>query len=85
MLQAIVNLFSYGKRILILYEKSHYITSYKKSYFFLNIYFYFSFYFTLDVEGVLFAQGIPKELVLLCTGYDVTLRLENVLKVKSNK
>ena len=66
-------------------KKNHYITPYKKTCFFLNKYFSFSFYFTLDDEGVLFAQGIPKELFLLCTGYDVTLRLENVLKVKSNK
>ena len=29
-------------------------------------------------NGVLFAQKIPKELILLCMDYDVALRLENV-------
>ena len=37
-LKAIVNLFSYGeKRILLLYENNHYITPYKINCFFLNI------------------------------------------------
>ena len=29
-------------------------------------------------NGILFAQEVPKESVLLCMGYDVALRLENV-------
>ena len=46
--KAIVNLFSYGKkRILILYENNHYITPNKKSK-------HFSFYFTVGDEGVFF-------------------------------
>ena len=35
--KAIVNLFSYEKRILILFENNHYITPYKKNGFFLNM------------------------------------------------
>ena len=32
----------------------------------------------LLVNGVLFAQEIPKESILLCMDYDVAFRLENV-------
>ena len=35
----------------------------------------FSFIF---FNGVLFTQEIPEELILLCTDYNVMLRLENV-------
>ena len=76
------------KRMLILYENNHYITSYKKNCFFLNIYFsfydkfQFLFHFKaqsriLLFNGVLFVPEIPKELILLCLYYDVALRLEN--------
>ena len=90
LLKVIVNLSSYGKkRILILYENSHYITPYKKNCFFLNI--YFSFYHNISVlfhfrcrrcillfNCVLFAQENLKELILLCMDYDVALRLKNI-------
>ena len=46
--KTIVNLFSYGKKkILVLYENHHYMTSYKKDCFFLNI--YFSLYHDISV------------------------------------
>ena len=52
-------------------------------FFFLRKHFSFLFHFRgrrrlLLFNGVLFAQEIPKELILLCTDYDVALRLENV-------
>ena len=34
--------------------------------------------YLLLFNAVLFAQEIPKELILLCMDYDVLLRLENV-------
>ena len=43
---------------------------------------YFRFYFTIEVRrlllfnGVLFAQEIPKELILLCMDYDIVFRLK---------
>ena len=63
----------------------------KKNSFLLNIYFLSTitcqllFRFRgrsrlLPFNGVLFAQEIPKELILLCMDYDVALRLENVRK-----
>ena len=41
----------------------------------------------LGLNGVLFIQEIPKELILLSMDYDVALRLQNIenIKVKSNK
>ena len=48
MFKAIVNLFSYGKKsILIQYENNHYITTCKKNYFFSNM--HFSFYQNISI------------------------------------
>ena len=79
-------------RILILYENNHCITPCKKNCFFLNMYIYiFFFYHNISVFisltgrrrlllfiGVLLAQEIPKELILLCMDYNVAFRLENI-------
>ena len=79
------------KRILIQYENNHYITQYEKNCFFLNVQhlifstitFQFLFHFRcrrrLLFNGVLFAQEIQKELILLFMDYDVGHRLENVI------
>ena len=46
---------------------------------FIILQFLFLFSFLLFFfNGVLFTQEIPEELVLLCTDYNVMLRLENV-------
>ena len=46
---------------------------------FITLQFLFLFSFLLFFfNGVLFTQEIPEELVLLCTDYNVMLRLENV-------
>ena len=77
------------KRILIPYENNHFIPHLRKPAFFQTYVFpstktfQFLFHFRgrrrlLLFNGVLFAQEIPKELILLCTDYDVALRLENV-------
>ena len=57
--------------------------SFQYIFFFLPITFQFLFHFRggrrlLLFNGVLFAQEIPKEIILLCMDHDVALRLKNV-------
>ena len=64
------------KEILTLYENNHFIVPYKK-----NISVFISLQRSKEssfFNGALFAQNIPKELILLRIDYDVALRLENV-------
>ena len=74
---------------LFLRKNTHHTTTCKKSYFFFKytffiFHYHFCFYFTSEVEGVLFflmgsclhKKEIPNEIILLYMDYDIAFTLE---------